>query len=486
MTTKTSGSSSTPPQQSNNFIKDVVVWGKTMTFPTQPLPRSSLEKELSPKEHPKLPDVTANLLQTAQGPRIVVEGIKRSNIPKEDWTTIEQQAVEQLLRAQAEARQQKKVPPTKIIIDLPQSIQGKLKTTKNSEVSVMTMEQPLPQSINYVPPTQPPIILPTLPVANPVVKEHQVPRILLKNAPPTAENAMPHEVTAHVLGPRIVQIAGIKRSKFPEEDWSTIKQQVRDQLGRAQAEARQQNKVPPTKIVIDLPQSIKAKLKMIDESEVSFLIIGHPLPQSLNTPLTFPPASLPILLPTVPVAKSMVMEEQGGVALKNAPPTSEHAKPPEVTAHFIQSAHGPRQSPTMPVANPLIKEQQEPGIALKNAPPTSEHPKSSMVTARFLQSDEGLRIVVHGLQGSNLPKEDIARIQQQAKTKLSRVLTKAEIVIALPASIRAKLEGTQPAAFASAAAEHDNNSRAGEQGMVAMVKPIINTHQAENIEIMYV
>ena len=289
-------SSSTPALSSDNAKKDVAN-RKTIVFPTQPLPKSALEEELSSTEHPKPPEVTANLLQTDRGPKIVLEGIKLSKFPEEDRSRIGKLAVEQLLRAQSEARQQNMVIPTKIVIDLPQSIQAQMKTMEKSAVSVMIMgdsEKPLPRPSNSAPA---PAVSPT----------------------------------------------------------------------------------PP-----------------------------------------------PILLPTAPVPK---------------------------------------------LTNPMERMT----IALRKAP---------RVTARFLHSDEGLRIVVHGLQGSILPKADIARIQQQAKTKL----LKTEVVIDLPASIRAKLQAAQTTdtALASTAAAQGNNSGADEQGVVAMVKPIINTHQAENLEIMYV
>ena len=74
--------------------------------------------------------VTAQMLLTAEGPRIVLQGIQGSNLPKEDLATIQEQVKNQLLKAQAEAKQQNKVPPTKIVIDLPQSIQAKLQFSK--------------------------------------------------------------------------------------------------------------------------------------------------------------------------------------------------------------------------------------------------------------------------------------------------------------------------------------------------------------------
>lgn len=69
---------------------------------------------------------TAQLLQTPQGPRIILQGIQAANIPKEQLLSIQQQVKNQLLKAQAEAKKDNKVPPTKISIQLPPSIQSKL------------------------------------------------------------------------------------------------------------------------------------------------------------------------------------------------------------------------------------------------------------------------------------------------------------------------------------------------------------------------
>ena len=111
--------------------------------------------------------VTAQLLQTAEGPRIVLQGIQGLNLPKEDLAIIQLQVKNELLKANADAKQQNKMPPTKIVIDLPQSIQAKLQATEKSEGSVQ--EQPPPQTIPSTRPslTKPPMkIQPIEPPAN--------------------------------------------------------------------------------------------------------------------------------------------------------------------------------------------------------------------------------------------------------------------------------------------------------------------------------
>ena len=69
---------------------------------------------------------TAQLIQTPQGPRIILQGIQAANIPKEQLISIQQQVKNQLLKAQAEAKKDNKVPPTKIAIQLPPSLQTKI------------------------------------------------------------------------------------------------------------------------------------------------------------------------------------------------------------------------------------------------------------------------------------------------------------------------------------------------------------------------
>jgi nucleosome-remodeling factor subunit BPTF len=133
-------------------------------LPTQPLPQSAITSEpVTPP--PKPVQVTAQLLQTAQGPRIVLQGIQGSNLPKEDLALIQQQVKHQLLKAQAEAKQQNKVPPTKIVIDLPTAIQAKLQQQQANEAKDET-KSPKPPSVPLPSVLRPPTIqLPTTPVA---------------------------------------------------------------------------------------------------------------------------------------------------------------------------------------------------------------------------------------------------------------------------------------------------------------------------------
>eukprot|EP00094_Tigriopus_californicus_P011143 TCALIF_10753-PA protein Name:"Similar to E(bx) Nucleosome-remodeling factor subunit NURF301 (Drosophila melanogaster)" AED:0.03 eAED:0.03 QI:0/0.85/0.75/0.87/1/1/8/257/2554 len=102
--------------------------------PTQAQPIPAVQEELK-SVNPSIPrvQVTAQLMQTPQGPRIVLQGIQGSNLPPEDLAIIQQQVKTQLLKAQADAKQQGKVPPTKIVLDLPANIQSKLQPTAASK-----------------------------------------------------------------------------------------------------------------------------------------------------------------------------------------------------------------------------------------------------------------------------------------------------------------------------------------------------------------
>ena len=68
--------------------------------------------------------VTAQLVQTPNGPRIILQGIHGGDIPREQLVQLQQQVKVELLKAQSEAKLQGKVPPTKIAITVPSSMQG--------------------------------------------------------------------------------------------------------------------------------------------------------------------------------------------------------------------------------------------------------------------------------------------------------------------------------------------------------------------------
>ncbi len=117
-TPATPTSASTPPSatagsnSTGSAVKTEIP--RNVKLPSEPLPPTEIKNEA-----PKPLQVTAQLIQTPQGPRIVLQGIQGSDLSKEQLMTIQQQVKDQLLKAQAEAKKQGKVPPTKIAIQLP-------------------------------------------------------------------------------------------------------------------------------------------------------------------------------------------------------------------------------------------------------------------------------------------------------------------------------------------------------------------------------
>lgn len=115
VTTTTTANSALPVQtEIPNNIK----------LPSEPLPPNVIKEPTNAVEpvatqQNQSAQVTAQLIQTPQGPRIVLQGIQGANLNKDQLQSIQQQVKEQLLKAQAEAKLQGKVPPTKIAIQLP-------------------------------------------------------------------------------------------------------------------------------------------------------------------------------------------------------------------------------------------------------------------------------------------------------------------------------------------------------------------------------
>ena len=111
-----------------------------------------------------------------------------------------------------------------------------------------------------------------------------------------------------------------------------IQQQVKTQLLKAQAEAKQQNKVPPTKIIITLPDDIQAKL----ESKAS------PPPQ-VTLP-TQPLAPTPVLTSPAPTGPPAQVMNSIRTPRPLAPqiPTAVGSPRPVVLQQILQSNPGQR------------------------------------------------------------------------------------------------------------------------------------------------
>ena len=108
-----------PPQPQQQLpVANVIP--NNVKLPSEPLPPTAIKSDPpTPVAQGQPTQVTAQLIQTPQGPRIVLQGIQGANLSKDQLQSIQQQVKDQLLKAQAEAKSQGKIPPTKIAIQLP-------------------------------------------------------------------------------------------------------------------------------------------------------------------------------------------------------------------------------------------------------------------------------------------------------------------------------------------------------------------------------
>jgi nucleosome-remodeling factor subunit BPTF len=192
-----------PPQilQSSPIKNDLL---ENVKLPTEPLPPPQLSSEPEqaaaalPQSPAKPPlQITAQLVQTPQGPRIILQGIQGASLPKQYLLSIQQQVKTQLLKAQAEAKQQNRVPPTKIVIQLPASIQAQLendqsKPTPAQHPSVTLPTQPIAPA--------PSVLMSPLTAAPPtqVINSIRSPRPLAPQTPTSIGS--PRPVVLHQIG----------------------------------------------------------------------------------------------------------------------------------------------------------------------------------------------------------------------------------------------------------------------------------------------
>lgn len=108
--------------------------------PPEP-PREPTPPPREPTPPPPPITVTAQLVQTPQGPRIILQGLQGVQLEQQQLVTIQQQVKQQLLKQQALARQQGKVPPTKVSIQLSGNIAMKKVDQPTSETVTSTTTQ---------------------------------------------------------------------------------------------------------------------------------------------------------------------------------------------------------------------------------------------------------------------------------------------------------------------------------------------------------
>jgi len=108
--------------------------------PPEP-PKEPTPPPREPTPPPPPITVTAQLVQTPQGPRIILQGLQGVQLEPQQLVTIQQQVKQQLLKQQALARQQGKVPPTKVSIQLSGNLAMKKVEQQPSEAVTSTTPQ---------------------------------------------------------------------------------------------------------------------------------------------------------------------------------------------------------------------------------------------------------------------------------------------------------------------------------------------------------
>jgi len=125
--------------------------------PPPPPPEPPKEPTPPPREPTPPPPpitVTAQLMQTPQGPRIILQGLQGVQLEQQQLVTIQQQVKQQLLKQQALARQQGKVPPTKVSLQLAGNIAMKKVEQPSSEAVTSTTLDTTSAQQNQEPPQQ--------------------------------------------------------------------------------------------------------------------------------------------------------------------------------------------------------------------------------------------------------------------------------------------------------------------------------------------
>ena len=87
--------------------------------------------------------VTAQLVVTPRGPRIVLQGLRLAELGPEQLLSIQQLVKQKLSQQQALARQHDKVPPTTVIIQLPANLAEKIVEQQTGDAGKTPGEQPL-------------------------------------------------------------------------------------------------------------------------------------------------------------------------------------------------------------------------------------------------------------------------------------------------------------------------------------------------------
>ena len=137
------------------------------------------------------------------------------------------------------------------------------------------------------------------------------PASVVKSPEKTVENpspVLPQTATAQFIqtpqGPRIV-LHGIQGANLTPEQLSNVQQQVKEQLLKAQAEAKKAGTVPPTKIQINLPQTTATKPAAATATPVATPAAAPTTPVATPTTVANSPTTRHII--TTPTGQRVIL-----------------------------------------------------------------------------------------------------------------------------------------------------------------------------------
>ena len=105
-------------KESPTYRKEIIGCTDPASNPTTTQTSAKQPQKSSQNQVGQPTQVTAKLIQTPQGLKILLQGIQKA-LSEDQLQSIKKQVKDQFMKAQAEAKLQGKVPPTKITIQLP-------------------------------------------------------------------------------------------------------------------------------------------------------------------------------------------------------------------------------------------------------------------------------------------------------------------------------------------------------------------------------
>jgi nucleosome-remodeling factor subunit BPTF len=413
--------------------------GKQVLVSTTP---TIIQQQPQPQQNnPHHQQVAQQVIQQRQPQQILAQ--QQQQVVQQQQQVVQQQVVQQQVvqqQQQVVQQQQQVVQPQPAAQVVHQHVMTSPQSVQSPPVQAALPHQMLPSSPmeNIKLPTQPlpPTAEPEQPAQQPAPVPHSSPI------------RQPMQITAQLVqtpqGPRII-LQGIQGASLPREYLNKIQQQVKTQLLKAQAEAKQQNRVPPTKIAIQLHPSIQAQLekdqpKLPESVPAASPAATQPQPELPIQPAAVAPAPAPlqqVLLPTHPIS--------------SPPMTSPTSAPPMQVMNIIR---GPRP------------------VAPTQVPQTSLASPRPVVLQQIVNTNQGQRFVLIGAGGDRMA---IIASSASPVTQVNKSVTPQTLGVILPSA------PNQPTAIFSNASNTATTTVASSQATnnVTMTSPTTNNDKFE-------